>query len=1296
MRFSMAALAVCLIVGAVSAPAAIASPSAPARTERQLRVQQGQFDSKADRRAFQHALGKSFGTRVKIDHPGEDASVDEGTEGDLLGFSVAISGDTAVLGAYGNDQGGLSSVGSAYVFVRSAGAWTLQAQLAAAAGNANDFFGWSVAVAGDTVLVGARFDEVGTISNQGTVTVFVRSGVVWLQQAVLTAADAGSADFFGSAVALSGDTALVGSTGDDVGANVDQGSATVFTRVGTEWTEQAKLVSADGAAGDGFGISVALSSDTALVGASMDDIAAATDRGSATVFLLSTGVWSQQTQLTAGDGAAGDRFGAAVSLSGNTALVGAPTDTVGVNAGQGSAYAFLRSGTLWSQQSKLTASDGQPNDFFGTAVGLSGNTAVVGADYDDVGSIPNQGSVTVFVRSGTVWTQQSKLVGSNGTESSGFGRAVAVDVNTTLAGAPYVKVGANQGQGSGYAFFRSGTTWAQQAIMITGDGDSAADDQFGYTVAVSGDTALIGAPGDDVGSNQLQGAAYVFVRVADTWTLQAQLVAGDAGVNDGFGFSIALRGDTALVGAQTHDVGANIDQGAAYVFVRSGGVWTQQAKLMASNPGASDYFGSAVALDEDAALIGAPLDDVGASANFGSATVFTRSGAVWTEQAQLNAADGSADDGFGFSVALSGDTALVGARNNDIAQANQGSVYVFSRASGAWLQQTNLIAADGATNDFFGSAIALVGDTALVGAPGHAVGADLGEGAAYVFARNGASWAQQAQLTRSNGGAFDSFGQSLAMAGEVVVVGVPYATAADAYAGVAVIFVRSDGVWTEREQRSAGDGALGDQLGWSVALDSGTLIAGAPTKRSVGAFSNPSVGAAYAWPSANYVTPSAGANGSISPSLPQLTASGATQIFTITADAGFTILSVTGCGGSWSGSNPYVTAPVSWDCTVTASFGNTPPSIAPIADQTILEDSATQSLVLTIDDAQTDPASLTISTLSLLQGLIANPIVTSTANPNERLLSFVPIANGNGGPVPIEVRVTDAAGASMTQGFNIQVTPVNDAPGMTVGEVGLHPAGTTGPQSMSGFATFDAGPDDEDATQSLLCFCVVLDGISDPAGILAAPAPSIAPNGTLTYSLTGVGGTATITMVAFDNGGSDNGGASASPTVQFTIRVEPGADLQIAKSNDRSGLLVGETTVYAIVVANAGPNAVSGAVISDILPSNLSNGSWQCQSALSTAACPTPSAGAGNLNASVDIGVGQYLRFDVVAEVFADLGASITNTVTVTAPVGIVALNTQDDSASDTDTVVPEGVFLDGFESGPLFRVPGAQAAMQD
>jgi len=229
----------------------------------------------------------------------------------------------------------------------------------------------------------------------------------------------------------------------------------------------------------------------------------------------------QQTRLSAADGAAGDWLGYSVSLSGDTALVGAAYDGVGANSGQGSAYVFIRSGSTWTQQSQLTAGDGAAQEMFGSSVALSGDTALVGAVWDTVG--------------------------------------------------------ANFQQGSAYVFTRSGSTWTQQAKLTAGDGE--AEDEFGWSVALSGDTALVGAYGDDVGSNADQGSAYVFTRSGATWTQQAQLTAGDGAVVDWFGAYVALYGDTALVGAYLDDVGANVNQGSAYVFTRSGSVWAQQAKL---------------------------------------------------------------------------------------------------------------------------------------------------------------------------------------------------------------------------------------------------------------------------------------------------------------------------------------------------------------------------------------------------------------------------------------------------------------------------------------------------------------------------------------------------------------------------------------------------------------------------------------------------------------------------------------------------------------------------------------------
>ncbi len=218
------------------------------------------------------------------------------------------------------------------------------------------------------------------------------------QTAKLTAADGGGQDFFGISVAISGDTAIVGAFLDDVGANANQGSAYIFVRSGTTWSQQQKLTAADGAAEDVFGVSVAISGETAIVGANEDDVGANGNQGSAYVFVRSGTTWSQQQKLTAADGAAEDVFGVCVAISGETAIVGANEDDVGANGNQGSAYIFVRSGTTWSQQQKLTASDGVVEDFFGVSVAISGDTAIVGAFLDDVGVNASQGSAYVFTQ----------------------------------------------------------------------------------------------------------------------------------------------------------------------------------------------------------------------------------------------------------------------------------------------------------------------------------------------------------------------------------------------------------------------------------------------------------------------------------------------------------------------------------------------------------------------------------------------------------------------------------------------------------------------------------------------------------------------------------------------------------------------------------------------------------------------------------------------------------------------------------------------------------------------------------
>jgi uncharacterized repeat protein (TIGR01451 family) len=329
--------------------------------------------------------------------------------------------------------------------------------------------------------------------------------MIYMEQKVI-AIDGASSDFFGLSVAISGDTAIVGAHGDNVGANTDQGSAYVFVRNGNTWSQQAKLTASDGAANDNFGISVAISGDTALIGAHAD-VGANADQGSAYVFVRSGTIWTEQQKLTASDGAAVDQFGISVAISGDTALIGAYCDDVSVNADQGSAYVFTRSGTTWTQQTKLTASDGATNDNFGGSVAISGDTALIGAFLDVVGANVDQGSAYVFVRSGTTWTEQQKLTALDGAATDRFGYSVSISGDTAVIGAYWDDVGANGNQGSAYVFTRNGTTWSQQTQLTASDG--AAVDQFGFS-AISGDTILVGAYYDDVGANGDQGAAYFY------------------------------------------------------------------------------------------------------------------------------------------------------------------------------------------------------------------------------------------------------------------------------------------------------------------------------------------------------------------------------------------------------------------------------------------------------------------------------------------------------------------------------------------------------------------------------------------------------------------------------------------------------------------------------------------------------------------------------------------------------------------------------------------------------------------
>jgi hypothetical protein len=397
-----------------------------------------------------------------------------------------------------------------------------------------------------------------------------------------------------------------------------------------------------------------------------------------------------ELELRALGGAAGDVFGISVALSGGVTLAGAPGRTVGGNAAQGAAIVFWHSGEL-DQQVTLTASDGATDDGFGYFVALDGDTAVVGAPGADVGGVENMGAVYVFVRTGGAWVQQAKLTPPDGQAKDGFGMPVAIDGDTLVASAPEFNVDGRTGQGVVYVFTRTGGVWSAPVKLTASDG--AEDDVFGYSASISGDTLVSGAPGRDVGGNQSQGTEYVFVRSGGTWSQQAELTISDGSAGDAFGWSCDVDGDTLLVGA----AGVAGVRGSASVFARSGATWTRQVELRATGGHAGAMFGSSCAVSGDLFVVGSRLQTVGTNVAQGAAFVFRHVGDSW-DPLELTASDGAAGDQFGWWVDAEDETVAVGAPMHAVdGAAAQGAAYLYtplvgpgvkvSRPGGGWHQR---------------------------------------------------------------------------------------------------------------------------------------------------------------------------------------------------------------------------------------------------------------------------------------------------------------------------------------------------------------------------------------------------------------------------------------------------------------------------------------------------------------------------------------------------------------------------------------------------------------------------------
>jgi predicted amidohydrolase len=738
-----------------------------------------------------------------------------GADDSRFGSCTAVNGIYAVVGAPADDDHGSNS-GAAYVLELAAGNWKIVQKLTASDAADYDQFGISVAIEGDYIVVGAYGDDdAGSFS--GSAYIFQRTETGWHQLQKLTPSDGQAHHFFGNSVAVRGHNAIVGANGDDTNGT-DSGSAYIFRQSGGLWSQTEKLTPSDGTAGDYFGTSVAMDGNRAVAGAPGDDESGNND-GSAYVFEYTGDSWIQTQKLTAAEGASDDQFGSSVAVSSDSIIVGAHLDDAnGTNSG--SAYVFQHSEGAWSQLQKLNPSDANAESFFGCSVSICGPYALVGASGDD-GFGAQSGAAYLFKHEGATWIEYAKLTPSDYAPWDFFGSSVSISDGHAVVGAPSHD-GLGSPHGTAYVFKVSAEAWCKVARVVPWGGWPK--DRLARSVAVDGDYAIVGAPGDDEKGSSA-GSAYVFRRLAGaSWNPVAKLTASDGDAYDRFGVSVAISGDYVVVGAYGDDANG-IDSGSAYIFQNSNGAWSQLQKLEAADGDEDDGFGTSAAISGNYVVIGA-TDDEPNGTQSGSAYVFQRDGSVWAQVQKLVPSDGIAEQDFGTSVAADGNCAFIGASGDDDKGSGSGSVYVFECNAGDWRAVQKLGASDGNSGDYFGGSVAVSGDYAVIGAPYHDANGD-NSGAAYVFNHAGSIWSQFQKLVPSDGNAGDYFGCSVSVHDDRLIAGAYGDDDAASHSGSAYVFRRSEGAWSQQAKLTASDAAEDDFLGSSVAISAAYAIVGA-------------------------------------------------------------------------------------------------------------------------------------------------------------------------------------------------------------------------------------------------------------------------------------------------------------------------------------------------------------------------------------------------------------------------------------------------------------------------------------
>lgn len=789
----------------------------------------------------------------------DDASQDAG-----FGASIDVDGDLAVVGAPGDNNDGTAS-GAAYVFQKNGTQWQQVAKLTPNDPTMYQHFGTSVAIDGNTVVVASRL-PVPSESSHFAVYVFRNIGGAW-QQIARLANSLGSGDETRDMnVAIHGDLVAIGCP-----YAATRGAVFLFREIGDFWLPIAfpPPLSTEGIFF--FGTSIELGDGRLVVGA---PYAAADGIQSGAAYVYnqrSNGSWGAPTRLTPDDPTSNAQFGTSVALDGETIVVGATRATSPITT-YGAAYVFERVSGPWDQTAKLTAPEELLASEVGTDVSISGDIIAVSASSTG----PQTTGAALIFRLESDWNYIGTLTPSDGVEGDDFGHTIALDGTTLVAGAAGGGIDVNH-SGSAYAYdllpfsqdcnangvpdpceIATGTSTdcngngildecdiaSQVSADCNHDGnpdecygvestevasftstDMTPGQEFGWSIETNGDTAVVGALADDeFGTGS--GAAYIFRKVGDNWEQVQRLVATDAAQEDHFGRSVAISGTKAIVGADGDD-DAGSRSGAAYVFEDSGAGWQQVAKLTASDAAAVQFFGYSVAIHGDTAVVGASGN--GEFHNLsGAAYVFRRFDGNWEQVAKI-AVNNDNVRGFGHHVSYDGDTLVIGSPFDVISGVRNGSVFVYREIGGTWQPAARLLTEIQSTDNAFGSIVAVDGDIIAASAEVNPLTPTIEQPAVYVFRNVGAQWQRVAILASADDAFSSTFGSSLDISNGTVVVGsaTELIGSSGAFNGPVYTYREMDGTWLMYVSLKSEAESASTLLGGSVAIDENRILVGA-------------------------------------------------------------------------------------------------------------------------------------------------------------------------------------------------------------------------------------------------------------------------------------------------------------------------------------------------------------------------------------------------------------------------------------------------------------------------------------